>query len=218
MQIPSGMSIIPQVFIDSFGWVGGGVVVAHYSDQRRKLPFVIIYEARRLSRGRRGRVGLAGLGDTCADTSGHSGNRPENWTLRRHNSGHRGESDGDSGKVKKVVLPSGEGVVEAEPNFDEMRKIPGRGIIITGPATMGSGFDFFSRFFCPKLGVDEDPVCGSAHCALAAYWSRKLVKCDLAAFQASRRSGVLNLHIDETSHRVLLRGKAVVVMEGSLLV
>ncbi|KAL6500454.1 hypothetical protein OROHE_025820 [Orobanche hederae] len=88
-----------------------------------------------------------------------------------------------TGEDLLVVLPSGEGVVEAEPNFDEMRKIPGRGIIITGPATMGSGFDFFSRFFCPKLGVDEDPVCGSAHCALAAYWSRKLVKCDLTAFQ-----------------------------------
>ncbi|KAK6164709.1 hypothetical protein DH2020_001573 [Rehmannia glutinosa] len=117
-----------------------------------------------------------------------------------------------------VVLPSGEAVVELKPNLGEIQKCPGRGIIITGLAPKGSGFDFFSRFFCPKLGIDEDPVCGSAHCALAPYWSKKLGKCDLIAYQASPRSGVLNLHLDEKNQRVLLRGKAVAVMEGSLLV
>ncbi|KAL3827923.1 hypothetical protein ACJIZ3_016725 [Penstemon smallii] len=117
-----------------------------------------------------------------------------------------------------VVLPSGEAVVEVEPLFSEIEKCPGRGIIITGPAPDGSGFDFFSRFFCPKLGIDEDPVCGSAHCALAPYWSKKLGKCDFVAYQASPRSGVLNLHFDEKNQRVLLRGKAVAVMEGSVLV
>ncbi|KAI3449614.1 hypothetical protein Pfo_006279 [Paulownia fortunei] len=117
-----------------------------------------------------------------------------------------------------VVLPSGEAVVEVEPNFDEIQKIPGGGIIITGLAPTGSGFDFFSRFFCPKLGINEDPVCGSAHCALAPYWSKKLGKCDLIAYQASPRSGVLHLLLDEKNRRVLLRGKATAVMEGSLLV
>ncbi|KAI3468993.1 hypothetical protein Pfo_025656 [Paulownia fortunei] len=117
-----------------------------------------------------------------------------------------------------VVLPSGEAVVEVEPDFDEIQKCPGRGIIITGLAPRGSGFDFFTRFFCPKLGVNEDPVCGSAHCALAPYWSKKLGKCDLMAYQASPRSGVLNLHLDEKNQRVLLRGKAIAVMEGSVLV
>ncbi|GFP97837.1 uncharacterized isomerase bh0283 [Phtheirospermum japonicum] len=123
-----------------------------------------------------------------------------------------------SGDDLLVVLPSGEAVVKAEPNFDEIQKFPGRGLIITGLAPTGSGFDFFSRFFCPKLGLNEDPVCGSAHCALAAYWSKKLGKCDLIAYQASPRSGMLNLHIDVKNERVLLRGKAVAVMEGSLLV
>ncbi|KAI7734588.1 hypothetical protein M8C21_009840, partial [Ambrosia artemisiifolia] len=60
---------------------------------------------------------------------------------------------------------------------------PGRGIVITAPAPNGSGFDFYSLFFCPKYGIDEDPVCGSAHCALAAYWYEKLGKCDFVAYQ-----------------------------------
>lgn len=55
----------------------------------------------------------------------------------------------------QVVLPSGEEVEKVEPNFDEIQKCPGRGIIITGIAPTGSGFDFYSRFFCPKLGIDE---------------------------------------------------------------
>ncbi|KAK4407118.1 putative isomerase [Sesamum angolense] len=112
-----------------------------------------------------------------------------------------------------VVLPSGEAVAELEPNFGEIQKCPGRGIIITGLAPAGSGFDFFSRFFCPKLGIGEDPVCGSAHCALAPYWSKKLGKSDFIAYQASPRSGVLHLHLDAKNQRVLLRGKAVAVME-----
>ncbi|KAL3644858.1 hypothetical protein CASFOL_010038 [Castilleja foliolosa] len=123
-----------------------------------------------------------------------------------------------SGDDLLVVLSSGEAVVEAEPNFNNIQKFPGRGLIITGLAPAGSGFDFFSRFFCPKLGLNEDPVCGSAHCALATYWSKKLGKCDLIAYQASPRSGVLDLHIDAKNQRVLLRGKAVAVMEGSILV
>ncbi|KAL7172336.1 hypothetical protein ACSBR2_031933 [Camellia fascicularis] len=117
-----------------------------------------------------------------------------------------------------VVLPSGKAVADLQPKFDEIQRCPGRGLIITALAPAGSGFDFFSRFFCPKLGINEDPVCGSAHCALAAYWSKKLGKCDFVAYQASPRGGILNLHLDEKSHRVLLQGKAITVMEGSLLV
>ncbi|XP_042007150.1 uncharacterized isomerase BH0283-like [Salvia splendens] len=117
-----------------------------------------------------------------------------------------------------VVLPSGKAVADIEPNIHEIKKCPGRGIIVTGLAPAGSGFDFFSRFFCPKLEVDEDPVCGSAHCALVPYWSKKLGKCDFVAYQASPRGGILNVHLDEKNERVLLRGRAVTVMEGSLLV
>ncbi|MCL7036013.1 hypothetical protein MKW94_012928 [Papaver nudicaule] len=78
----------------------------------------------------------------------------------------------------------------------------------------GSKFDFFSRFFCPKLGINEDPVTGSIHCALAPYWSQKLGKSDFLALQASPRGGVLDLHLDEETQRVKIRGKAVTVMEG----
>ncbi|XP_070024723.1 uncharacterized protein [Nicotiana sylvestris] len=117
-----------------------------------------------------------------------------------------------------ILLPSGEAVAECQPQFDQIKNCPGRGIIITGPAPQGSGFDFYSRFFCPKLGINEDPICGSAHCALAPYWRKKLGKCDFVALAASPRGGVVNVHLDAENQRVFLRGKAVTVMEGSLLV
>ncbi|XVF32609.1 hypothetical protein REPUB_Repub17cG0097100 [Reevesia pubescens] len=117
-----------------------------------------------------------------------------------------------------VVLPSGKSVIKMEPQFDDILKCPGRGLIVSGVAPPDSKFDFISRFFCPKYGINEDPVCGSAHCALAPYWSQQLGKCDLVAHAASPRGGILKIHLDEQSQRVLLRGKAVTVMEGSLLV
>ncbi|CAJ1969235.1 unnamed protein product [Sphenostylis stenocarpa] len=117
-----------------------------------------------------------------------------------------------------VVVPSGRAVEELQPQLDEIVKCPGRGVIVSAVAPPGSGFDFCSRFFCPKYGVNEDPVCGGAHCALAPYWSKKLGKCDFNAYQASSRGGVLNGHYDEQNRRVFLRGKAVTVMEGSVLV
>ncbi|KAL3746169.1 hypothetical protein ACJRO7_015162 [Eucalyptus globulus] len=117
-----------------------------------------------------------------------------------------------------IVIPSGKEVEEFQPQFDEIKRCPGRGIIITGSAQPDSGFDFVNRFFNPKLGQNEDPVCGSAHCALAPYWSEKLGKKDLVAYAASPRGGVVKVHLDEQNQRVSLRGKAVTVMRGSLLV
>lgn len=117
-----------------------------------------------------------------------------------------------------VVLPSAKSVTEVQPQFDEILKCPGRGIIVSGLAPPESGFDFYSRFFCPKFGISEDPVTGSAHCALALYWSQKLGKSDFVAYQASPRGGILSIHLNEHNQRVLLRGKAVTVMEGCLLV
>ncbi|XP_027937932.1 uncharacterized protein LOC114192416 isoform X2 [Vigna unguiculata] len=115
-----------------------------------------------------------------------------------------------------VVVRSGENVTEVEPQFDAISKCPGRGVIVSGVAPPGSGFDFYSRFFCPKDGVNE--VCGSAHCGLASYWSKKLGKCDFNAYQVSARGGILKIHFDEKRQRVLLRGKAVTVMEGWVMV
>ncbi|CAL0316167.1 unnamed protein product [Lupinus luteus] len=117
-----------------------------------------------------------------------------------------------------VVVASGTTVTELQPQLDAIVKCPGTGIMVTAIAPPESGFDFYSRFFCPKCGINEDPVTGSAHCALALYWSKKLGKCDFNAYQASPRGGVLKVHLDEQNQRVFLRGKAVTVMEGCLLV
>ncbi|KAH1222242.1 putative isomerase PA3578 [Glycine soja] len=89
-----------------------------------------------------------------------------------------------------VVVTSGKAVSELQPKLDAIVKCPER-----GARDLTSIFD--SSFFCPKFGINEDPVCGSAHCALASYWSKKLGKCDFNAYQASPRGGVLNIHLDE---------------------
>ncbi|KAL6626437.1 hypothetical protein ACP70R_030163 [Stipagrostis hirtigluma subsp. patula] len=116
-----------------------------------------------------------------------------------------------------VELSSAKEVADIIPDITEIKKCAGRGVIVTGPAVDGSGYDFFTRFFCPKYGVDEDPVCGSAHCVLAPYWGGKLGKQKLTAFQASPRSGILYLELVAAAKRVRIQGEAVTVMIGTLL-
>ncbi|CAM0880774.1 unnamed protein product [Alopecurus aequalis] len=116
-----------------------------------------------------------------------------------------------------VELSSAKEVVDIVPSIDEIKKLGCRGLILTGAASAGSGFDFFTRFFCPKFGIDEDPVTGSIHCVLAPYWSRKLGKQKLTAFQASSRGGTLYLELDDAKQRVHIQGEAVTVMDGTLL-
>ena len=77
-------------------------------------------------------------------------------------------------------------------------------------------FDFVSRFFAPNVGVDEDPVCGSAHCCLAPFWANRLGKTELIARQVSRREGHLRLRV--AGDRVVLGGHARTVWRGDLLV
>jgi PhzF family phenazine biosynthesis protein len=86
-----------------------------------------------------------------------------------------------------------------------------RGVIITAP---GMEFDFVSRFFAPKFGIAEDPVTGSAHCALAPYWAKKLGKTILNARQVSKRGG--NLTCEVTADRVMMYGNAVTFMEAEI--
>jgi len=73
---------------------------------------------------------------------------------------------------------------------------------------------FFSRFFSPQSGIDEDPVTGSAHCQLAPYWCEQLGKSQMLAYQASARGGVVRVAV--RGDRVELGGRAVTVMEGKL--
>ncbi|KAF8064705.1 hypothetical protein N665_1172s0002 [Sinapis alba] len=117
-----------------------------------------------------------------------------------------------------VVLQTWESVTELQPRMDDILKCPGKIIIVTAAAPEGSVYDFCSRIFAPKLGVDEDAVCGSAHCALAHYWNLKMNKTDFLAYAASRRSGTVKVHYDKEKQRVLLTGKAVTVMKGYVLV
>ncbi|MGW1214190.1 PhzF family phenazine biosynthesis protein [Streptomyces sp. NPDC002499] len=92
-----------------------------------------------------------------------------------------------------------------------------RGIIATARAEdPARGYDFVSRCFFPRIGIDEDPVTGSAHTALAPFWSERLGRPDLTGLQASPRSGRVRTRL--RGDRTLLNGRAVVVIEGELLV
>ena len=76
-------------------------------------------------------------------------------------------------------------------------------------------FDFVSRFFAPGVGINEDPVTGSAHCCLGPLWSERLGKMNMRAFQASARGGVVRVGI--VGDRVQLGGQAVMVLRGELM-
>jgi PhzF family phenazine biosynthesis protein len=101
------------------------------------------------------------------------------------------------------------------PDFRKLNAVAARGIIVTSKSNSAE-FDFVSRFFAPAVGVDEDPVTGSAHCCLTPFWAERLGKTELKAYQASARGGVLKLKHD--GDRVLLAGQAVTVLRGTMLV
>lgn len=91
-----------------------------------------------------------------------------------------------------------------------------RGAIVTAPAAdPSSGYDFVSRCFFPNVGIDEDPVTGSAHTALAPFWARRLGRTSLTGLQASPRTGLV--HVELRADRTLLTGHAVTVIDGELL-
>lgn len=106
-------------------------------------------------------------------------------------------------------------VVNARPDFTALGELPGRGLIVTGRSGEEK-YDFISRYFAPWVGINEDPVTGSAHCLLAPYWAKQLGKETFTAFQASSRGGELKVHL--RGERVDIFGQAVTVFKGSLLV
>ncbi|HET7228536.1 MAG TPA: PhzF family phenazine biosynthesis protein [Longimicrobium sp.] len=100
-----------------------------------------------------------------------------------------------------------------EPDIGALRRVQARGVIVTARAE-GGAHDFVSRFFAPAVGVDEDPVTGSAHCVLAPYWAAKLGRNELAGYQASRRGGTVRVRC--VGDRVHLGGRAVTILRGEL--
>ncbi len=114
-----------------------------------------------------------------------------------------------------IVLVSSEEIVRrAKPNHSMLRTLPVRAVILTGHSST-AGFDFVSRFFAPGSGIDEDPVTGSAHCCLGPFWSARLGKKELTAYQASDRGGIIQVSVRQD--RVVLGGQAVTVMRGTIL-
>jgi PhzF family phenazine biosynthesis protein len=113
-----------------------------------------------------------------------------------------------------IELGNEQDIRSLTPNFSLLAQIPARGIIVTAAGSSGN-YDFISRFFCPNVGINEDPVTGSAHCCLVPYWQRKLGKEKMRAYQASERGGEMEVYTKEG--RVFMQGKAVTVIESLLL-
>ncbi|MBI1858808.1 MAG: PhzF family phenazine biosynthesis protein [Candidatus Melainabacteria bacterium] len=102
---------------------------------------------------------------------------------------------------------------EITPDFGKLSQINTRGIIITAEASSNET-DFVSRYFAPKVGVNEDPVTGSAHSVLIPYWSIRLNKQEMIAKQISKRGGTIKCAMKKD--KVIISGQAVCVLEGTL--
>ncbi|MFC6158351.1 PhzF family phenazine biosynthesis protein [Kribbella jiaozuonensis] len=117
-----------------------------------------------------------------------------------------------------LVVVRDEAAVHAViPQYDAIAAITEReklrGVIVTAE---GSEYDFVSRFFAPGSGIPEDPVTGSAHTSLTPYWGERLGRNELVGYQASARGGVVQ--VSSSGDRVYLKGQAITVLDGELLV
>ena len=108
-----------------------------------------------------------------------------------------------------AVYEREEDILNLSPDFSKVIDLNGQGLIVTAP---GSNSDFVSRYFCPKYGINEDPVTGSAHTTLIPFWSEKLNKTNMTAKQVSKRGG--DLFCENKDSRVLIGGKAILYMNG----
>ena len=113
-----------------------------------------------------------------------------------------------------LELTDAEELRDLNPDFAGLSSLPVRGFIVTTKSDVPE-YDFLSRFFAPAAGINEDPVTGSAHCALAPFWGERMGKSEMTAFQASARGGVVKVKM--ASERVLLCGQAVTVLRGKLV-
>lgn len=116
--------------------------------------------------------------------------------------------------VKNMAVFADEAAVRAiAPDFKFIAGMEGMGLIVTAP---GDESDCASRYFAPQVGIDEDPVTGSAHCTIVPYWARRLGKDDIHARQVSARGG--DLYCRAVGERVEMAGHAVLVLHGTLSV
>ncbi|OEK07968.1 hypothetical protein A8C32_16025 [Flavivirga aquatica] len=110
-----------------------------------------------------------------------------------------------------IELSNEASIVNFKPDLNLLLSHAKKSFVITAKS-LNDQYDFISRFFGPAIGIDEDPVTGSAHCYLANYWSEKLAKNTLVGYQASKRGGVVECELIEND-RVLLRGNCVIMSE-----
>ena len=113
-----------------------------------------------------------------------------------------------------VEVETEEIVRALKPDFGSLGRLDVRGVIVTSGAS-GSGYDFVSRFFAPAVGINEDPVTGSAHCCLGPFWKERLGRDNLVGYQASARGGFVRTRC--VGDRVRLSGQAVTVLRGEIL-
>ncbi len=113
-----------------------------------------------------------------------------------------------------VELESEPTVRALDPDLGRLARLPVRGVIVTA-ASIDPARQFVSRFFAPAAGIPEDPVTGSAHCALGPFWGERLGRMELVGYQASRRGGTVRVRL--ANERVHLGGQAVTVLRGELL-
>lgn len=100
------------------------------------------------------------------------------------------------------------------PDLAGVARLPADVVIVTAPAEPRRAYDFVSRVFAPNLGIDEDPVTGSAHTVLAPYWTEQVGRSSLVGLQASSRSGEVGVEL--SCDRVIVIGHAVTILDGVL--
>ena len=128
----------------------------------------------------------------------------------------KAESLGTTGQFFMLVVPDAAIVRELAPDFRALGALADvRGVYVTAPGDDGT-HDIVSRCFAPRVGIDEDPVTGSMHCVLSAYWCDRLGKTEINAEQASARGGTMRVKL--AGDRTLLVGYAVTVLRGELLI
>jgi PhzF family phenazine biosynthesis protein len=124
-----------------------------------------------------------------------------------------GQAVASTGRIGWVLEVADARVVrEARPDFARLAAFD---IAVLTARVDDAAYDFVSRCFGPKFGIDEDPVTGSAHCALGPYWAERLGKTELTGYQASARGGVVRVTVD--GDRTVLGGRAVTVSRGELV-